>query len=101
MHPQLDKNRFNTCEKLMDALEQCHRQEFLKQCLGLCNFEKEQLIQCLHFQRVEDAKVRILANRAKQKAWEQHRKENYEEAYGKNGYLKKVLEAEAAKTDNQ
>ncbi|KAL6450533.1 CMC2 COX assembly mitochondrial protein 2 [Candida maltosa Xu316] len=97
MHPQLDKNRFNTCEKLMDALEECHRQEFLKQCLGLCNFEKEQLIQCLHYQRVEDSKDRILQTREREKELARKRKEREEEMYGKNGYLKKVLEAEAQK----
>ena len=43
MHPQLDRVRFDTCESLMDALEECHRQEFLKQALGLCNFEKDEL----------------------------------------------------------
>lgn len=96
MHPQLDKNRFNTCDKLMDALEECHRQEFLKQCLGMCNFEKEQLIQCLDYQRVEDSKLRILETREKRKNWELKKKQAEEEAYGKNGYLKKVLEAEAA-----
>ena len=96
MHPQLDKNRFNTCDKLMDALEECHRQEFLKQCLGMCNFEKEQLIKCLHYQRVEDSKLRILETREKRKNWELKKKQAEEEAYGKNGYLKKVLEAEVA-----
>ena len=100
MHPQLDKNRFNTCEKLMDALEQCHRQEFLKQCLGVCNFEKEQLVQCLHYQRVEDSKIKILQNRLRQKAWEDHKKQIEEETYGKNGYLKKVLELESKKWIN-
>ncbi|ODV78341.1 UPF0287-domain-containing protein [Suhomyces tanzawaensis NRRL Y-17324] len=92
MHPQLDKNRFDTCEKLMDALEECHRQEFLKQALGVCNFEKDELSKCLHHTRTNDANARIRASREKQKRLEQKRKQNEEELYGKNGYLKKVIE---------
>ncbi|CAD1812918.1 Cytochrome c oxidase biogenesis protein Cmc1 like family protein [Candida parapsilosis] len=97
MHPQLDKNRFDTCEKLMDALEECHRQEFLKQCLGLCNFEKEQLSQCLHYTRVNDAKDRIRKSREKQAQMKLKQKQREEEEYGKNGYLKKVIELEMQK----
>ncbi|CAK9442371.1 uncharacterized protein LODBEIA_P61140 [Lodderomyces beijingensis] len=97
MHPQLDKNRFDTCDKLMDALEECHRQEFLKQCLGLCNFEKDQLTKCLHFTRVNDSKERIKRNRDKQAKWEAAKKLREEEEYGKNGYLKKVIELEMQK----
>ncbi|CAN3365174.1 COX assembly mitochondrial protein 2 [Diutina catenulata] len=97
MHPQLDKRRFDTCDKLMDALEECHRQEFLKQALGMCNFEKDQLAQCLHYTRVSDSKDRIRASRERQKGIDKRRKEAEEEAYGKNGYLKKVIEAEMEK----
>ncbi|ABN67942.1 predicted protein [Scheffersomyces stipitis CBS 6054] len=95
MHPQLDKNRFDPCEKLMDALEECHRQEFLKQCLGMCNFEKDELSKCLHYTRVEDAKTRIRESRERNKKFEMKRKQNEEEIYGKNGYLKKMIQKEA------
>ncbi|KAI5949353.1 hypothetical protein KGF54_005588 [Candida jiufengensis] len=94
MHPQLDKTRFNTCEKLMDALEECHKQEFLKQCLGMCNFEKDQLAQCLHYTRVNDSKIRIREARAKAKKLDDVMKRREEEEFGKGGYLRKVLELE-------
>ncbi|KAG7664053.1 uncharacterized protein J8A68_002431 [[Candida] subhashii] len=94
MHPQLDKNRFDTCEKLMDALEECHRQEFVKQLLGSCNFEKDQLSNCLHYTRVHDSHERIRQSREKKKKFEEKLKRNEEELYGKDGYLKKVIELE-------
>lgn len=94
MHPQLDKNRFDTCEKLMEALEKCHNQAFLKQVMGMCNFEKDELNKCLHVTRVEDSKARIRITRDKQKDFFKKLKEQEEEVYGKNGYLKKVLDAE-------
>lgn len=94
MHPQLDKRRFDTCEKLMDALEECHRQSLLKQSLGVCNFEKDELSKCLHYTRVNDANERIKQSRERNKRLEQKRKQVEEELYGKNGYLKKVIEKE-------
>lgn len=92
MHPQLDKVRFDPCVALMDALEECHRQEFMKKALGMCNFEKDELSKCLHHTRVNDANERIRQSRIKQKEFERKRKEREEELYGKNGYLKKVIE---------
>lgn len=97
MHPQLDRNRFDTCEGLMDALEECHRQEFLKKALGMCNFEKEELSKCLRYTRVNDANDRIREQREKQKRFEKKRKESEEVLYGKNNYLKKMIEKEAQK----
>lgn len=81
----------------MDALEECHRQEFLKQALGMCNFEKDELSKCLHYTRVQDANDRIRLSKERQKRFELKKKEREEEEYGKNGYLKKVLE----KSDNK
>lgn len=97
MHPQLDKNRFDTCEKLMDALEECHKKEFLKQALGMCNFEKDELSKCLHLTRLEDSKERIRISKLKMKEAAERRKKIEEDTYGKNGYLKKVIEIEAKK----
>lgn len=97
MHPQLDKDRFSPCEKLMDALEECHRQEFLKKALGTCNFEKDELNKCLHYTRVNDANERIKQSRLKQKRMEELRKRREEELYGKNAYLKKMIEEQAEK----
>ncbi|ODV70200.1 UPF0287-domain-containing protein [Hyphopichia burtonii NRRL Y-1933] len=96
MHPQLDRNRFDTCSQLMDALEECHRQEFLKQALGMCNFEKNELVKCLHHTRSEDAKERIRQSREKQRLQKLKQQQREEEEYGKNAYLKKVIE-EASK----
>lgn len=97
MHPQLDRVRFDTCEKLMDALEECHKKEFLKQAMGMCNFEKDELTKCLHVTRVEDSKERIRISREKEKVMMERRKQVEEEAYGKNGYLRKVIEMEMQK----
>lgn len=91
MHPQLDKNRFDPCASLMDALEECHNQEFLKKAMGLCNFEKDELNKCLHYTRVNDANERIRQSRIKQKQMDERRKKAEEETYGKNGYLRKVV----------
>lgn len=97
MHPQLDRVRFDTCESLMDALEECHRQEFVKQALGMCNFEKDELAKCLHHTRINDANERIKQARQRQKEYEKRRQQREEEMYGKNNYLKKMIEQEAAK----
>lgn len=97
MHPQLDRNRFDSCEKLMDALEECHRAEFVKKAFGMCNFEKDELTKCLHTQRTDDARLRIQESRQKQKALQERQKKAEEELYGKNNYLKKVVEMEASK----
>lgn len=98
MHPQLDRTRFDTCEKLMDALEECHRKDFYKKAMGICNYEKEELSKCLHFTRTNDAADRIRASREKAKIMEARKKEREEELYGKNGYLKKVIEKELEKS---
>lgn len=97
MHPQLDRNRFDPCADLMDALEECHRQEFLKQALGMCNFEKNELSKCLHHTRVNDANERIRQSRERQKRLDAKKQEREEELYGKNGYLKQVIAKEAEK----
>lgn len=81
----------------MDALEECHNQEFLKQSLGLCNFEKDELAKCLHYTRVNDSKERIKIARERSKLKEETQKQRHEELYGKDGYLKKMIEQEAAK----
>lgn len=81
----------------MDALEECHRQEFLKQALGACNFEKEELTKCLHYTRVNDANERINKSRERSKRIDTMRKQAQEEVYGKNNYLKKLVELEIEK----
>lgn len=81
----------------MEALERCHNQAFVKQLMGMCNFEKDELSKCLHVTRVEDSKARIRVTREKQKAIQALMKKGEEETYGKNNYLKKVVELEAQK----
>jgi COX assembly protein 2 len=81
----------------MDALEECHRKEFLQKALGMCNFEKDEVAKCLHYVRTNDAKDKIRVSREKMKKQEEKRKCAEEELYGKNGYLKKVLAAEVAR----
>lgn len=81
----------------MDALEECHKKEFLKQALGMCNFEKDELSKCLHLTRLEDSKERIRLSKLKMKEAAERRKKIEEDTYGKNGYLKKVIEIEAKK----
>lgn len=79
----------------MQALEDCHNTNFVKQLMGLCNFEKDELNKCLHVTRVEDSKARIRVTRDKQKDFfKKVREQEEEETYGKNGYLRKVLEAQ-------
>lgn len=97
MHPQLDRVRFDPCASLMDALEECHRQEFLKKALGMCNFEKDELSKCLHHTRVSSQNDRIRESRLKQKKYEERKKKEQEELYGKNNILKKVIEKEVDK----
>lgn len=101
MHPQLDRVRFDPCVELMDALEECHRQEFLKKALGMCNFEKDELTKCLHHSRTSTANDRIRQSRLRNKKLEERRQKNEEELYGKNGYLKKVIEKEMEKKREQ
>ena len=63
----------------------------------MCNFEKDELSKCLHMTRVEDARERIRLSQERQKAVKERQKRIEEEKYGKNGYLKKVIEIEAKK----
>lgn len=85
----------------MDALEECHRKEFIMKAMGLCNFEKDEVAKCLHYVRTEDAKDRIRESREKMKQQELRRKQKEEELYGKNGYLKKMIEREAEKKSKE
>lgn len=62
--------------------------------MGMCNFEKDELNKCLHYTRIEDSKERIRVSRERAKVLEKIRKQREEEEYGKNGYLRKVVELE-------
>lgn len=94
MHPILDRERFQNCEDLIDALEECHRSPFFETVLGKCSDIKVQLSQCLHENRLANDRIQILERREKNKILEQKKKQREEEEYGENGYLKKVIEIE-------
>lgn len=94
MHPILDRERFQNCEDLIDALEECHRSPFFETVLGKCSDIKVQLSQCLHENRLANDRIQILERREKNKILEQKKKQREEEEYGENGYLKKVIEVE-------
>ncbi|ANZ75559.1 BA75_01941T0 [Komagataella pastoris] len=100
MHPQLDSERFHPCEDLIKALQECHRNEFMKQIFGLCNEPKTLLTKCLHDTRLAQEREKILERKEKTKKFELRRKQLEEEKYGKDGYLKKVIEKELELENN-
>lgn len=101
MHPILDRDRFQNCEDLIDALEECHRSPFFETVLGKCSDVKIQLSQCLHENRLANDRVQILQRREKNKQLEEKKKKREEEEWGENGYLKKVVELEYQKRMQQ
>lgn len=97
MHPQLEAERFVPCQELIDALEHCHKQNYISRAFwGLCNDPKEALSRCLHETRLAQVRQKILERRDKQKELQEKWKEAREGAYGKDEKLKKVIEAEYA-----
>ncbi|KAG0679886.1 hypothetical protein C6P40_003897 [Pichia californica] len=94
MHPILDRERFQNCEELIDALEECHRSPFFETVLGKCSDVKIQLSQCIHNNRLANDRIQILERREKNKILDAKKKQREEEEYGENGYLKKVIEVE-------
>jgi COX assembly protein 2 len=94
MHPILDRDRFQNCEDLIDALEECHRLPYLDTLLGKCSDIKLQLSTCLHENRLANDRIQILKRQEKNKQLEISKKKREEEEWGENGYLKKVIELE-------
>lgn len=94
MHPILDRGRFQNCEDLIDALEECHRSPFFETVLGKCTDIKIQLATCLHENRLANDRIQILERKKKNKQLEELKKKREEEEWGENGYLKKVVELE-------
>ncbi|CDK25911.1 unnamed protein product [Kuraishia capsulata CBS 1993] len=94
MHPVLDKDRFMACEDLIEALEECHRLNFMKKAFGACNIQKSQLSNCLHETRLAADREKILVRREKNKKFEEKMKKIKEEEWGKDMKLKKVVEKE-------
>lgn len=94
MHPILDRDRFQNCEDLIDALEECHKSPFFETVLGKCSDVKIQLSTCLHESRLASDRENIIKRREKNKILEEKKKLREEEEWGKDGYLKKVIELE-------
>ncbi|ODV87313.1 hypothetical protein CANARDRAFT_91528 [[Candida] arabinofermentans NRRL YB-2248] len=101
MHPMLDRDKFMRCEDLIDQLEECHRSDFFEKAFGKCNIIKQDLTNCLHNARLAADREKILERRKKNKEFEMKKKQMEEEEYGKNGYLKKVIEQEYQKKHKQ
>lgn len=94
MHPHLDKERFRACIEFIDALEACHKEKFYKKFFGYCNFEKNQLSKCLHFSRISDLRSKVKKTLKKEKLDKEELKKTDELYYGKNCYLKEIMDLE-------
>lgn len=97
MHPILDRDRFQNCEDLIDALEECHRAPFVETILGKCSDVKIQLTKCLHENRLANDRANILRQKERNKELEEKKRKREEEEWGDNAYLKKVVELEYKK----
>ncbi|KAH3668950.1 hypothetical protein OGAPHI_002705 [Ogataea philodendri] len=86
MHPVLDRQYFMS------------RSGFVEKAFGKCNVAKQELTNCLHESRLAKERDQILMKRKKTKEFELKRKKLEEEEYGKNAYLKKVVELEYEKS---
>ncbi|SAM07662.1 hypothetical protein [Absidia glauca] len=47
MHPQLIIQKYEGCEEVIEALEQCHKANSFNKFLGFCNDAKIQVDHCL------------------------------------------------------
>lgn len=97
MHPQLEAERFHSCIDLIQALDKCHKKEYYKRALGLCNNEKDALSKCLHEARLSGERRAILESREKKKAMEKKWKQLEEEEYGEDAILKKIIQRQVEK----
>ncbi|KAF7359557.1 COX assembly mitochondrial protein [Mycena sanguinolenta] len=76
MHPQLSDKKALVCKDFLEALEQCHSNNWAR-LLGRCNKQKEELNVCLRNERIERAtENREMAKERKLKT-EQARKNFY------------------------
>lgn len=84
------------CGKIIEALEECHRSGMMHQVFGGCNNQKDALVECLHNQRLDVQKEHYLKAKEKRKAILEKWRKIEEEEYGKDKYLKKVVEVKKA-----
>lgn len=82
---------------MIQALDKCHKKEFYKRALGLCNNEKEALSKCLHEARVSGERAYIKESRDKKKRIDEKWKKLEEEEYGEDAILKKIIQRQVAK----
>ncbi|KAI8379254.1 uncharacterized protein BYT42DRAFT_613584 [Radiomyces spectabilis] len=73
MHPPLASHKHEGCEKVIEALDACHRANSFNKFIGACNDAKKAVDDCLKeeflIHRAEN-KARAAAKRAKlEKAW--------------------------------
>ncbi|SCV99751.1 LAFE_0B01706g1_1 [Lachancea fermentati] len=101
MHPQLEAERFHSCLDFIQALDKCHQAEYYKRALGLCNNEKEALTKCLHEARLEGERRYIKESREKQKVIHAKWKQIEEEQYGEDAILKKIIQRQVAKKQQE
>ncbi|GMM37595.1 Cmc2 protein [Saccharomycopsis crataegensis] len=101
MHPLLEGDRFSDCEYYIQALNECHKAEFVKKAFGLCNVPKDNLSKCLHETRIAQSIADLQERRNKRKVTEEKWKKMKEEEYGKDMKLKKVIEEEMKRRAQQ
>ncbi|KAG5359837.1 COX assembly mitochondrial protein 2 [Yarrowia sp. C11] len=94
MHPQVQEERFKSCEPLIMALDECHREDFVPRAFGLCNEVKQQLTLCLRAARIEHASQNRAKATEKQKLFAEKTRRMDEEAYGPNKILLDILARE-------
>jgi len=86
---------YNTaCSSLMRALEECQKKGFINKALGRCSSLRQELNICLDQTTQARRRRKIIRKKAERKKFEEKKKQMYEEEYGKDGYLKKVIEKE-------
>lgn len=84
------------CEDLIRQLEECHKSSFIQKATGKCTPIKQEVTDCMHQARLASERQKILEKRKRTWKFAEKRKELYEEEFGENGYLKKVIEKERA-----
>ncbi len=80
------------CGELIQALEDCHKQGFMKRAFGTCNNQKAELSRCLHAERVSRERENMKKSLEKRKKVTQRWKEMEEEEFGPGGYLREVAQ---------
>lgn len=94
-------NSTSACLDLIQALDKCHQAEYYKRALGLCNNEKEALSRCLHEARLAGERRYIKESREKHKKIQEKWKKMEEEEYGEDAILKKIIQRQVAKKQQE